>query len=118
MFYIYEKIKGEKINMEDKIKEILNKFYNIEEEGLDSIDFENYAGTHYSSSVKITNISQKDNNKVEVEYVYHELATTTDAYGVDIGAYNDFKKTEECVAIVDTLSESIISLDVKKTLLI
>lgn len=82
MFYIYEKIKGEKINMEDKIKEILNKFYNIEEEGLDSIDFENYAGTHYSSSVKITNISQKDNNKVEVEYVYHELATTTDAYEI------------------------------------
>lgn len=52
--------------MEDKIKEILNKFYNIEEEGLDSIDFENYAGTHYSNSVKITTISQKTTIKLRL----------------------------------------------------
>lgn len=84
------------------IYNILCEYYGI------VCDCEVYAGRHFSKSIEIYNIIMKDPGVYEVSLVKTTKVVTTNSYGMDLGAYDDYEKDEKCTIIVDVVKESVI----------
>lgn len=91
--------------MEEKIYKILAEYFEVDLE----YDTEVEQGIHYINNIKINNIeSNEDMHIVDISNITGQV--TTDCYGSDLGAWNDFKKIERYIATIDAKTLSIISI--------
>lgn len=71
-----------------QLRDSLEKYYGIED------NFENYQGVHHYNSINIKEASFDEEKEVyAVSFDYVSKTVTEDAYGMDLGGWND--RTEE-----------------------
>lgn len=87
-----------------EIKKVLEKFLGITKEDEEYCD---YAGTHTVRNIIVEEKKEREKNVFEVTFVFNEKTVTTDAYGVDLGAYDDHEESRMMRALVNVCTGEV-----------